>query len=330
MSIQYGTILTDLGAKLQKEAVLFGAKIKITKAKIGDGSGAQYQPESNQTGLRNVVYECNVNSISPNEGGETLADLEVVIPYNAGPFWVREIGFYDENNNLIYISAIPEREKTASESLAMDMSFELTVQLSTAESVEFIVDPNRTVATHKFVMEQIAKHEEVTNGVLWSDLFNYDIGDIVKGSDNKNYYCNKANKSISAVDPVGDLTDTWREYPFKKVPTSNCVAYVFYDGLKIQFGKTSNIWRDVSWSGPSIKLKYSDVTHAVEFAGDYRVITGTESGSILDTVDSPSYQIVGVYGALKSKSQCRLIVLNPQGSGGWPGDITASYIAIGY
>jgi len=180
---------------------------------------------------------------------------------------------------------------------------------------------------------------DLTNVSKWSGIGvknnyvshgSYFVGDIAKGSDGKQYYCNKPNNTGNQVNPVGDVTDTWREYPFKKVTTSNCIAYVFYDGLKMQFGKTSNVWGDVSWSGPTIKLKYSDVTHAVEFKGDYRVITGTESGSILDTVNSPSYQIVGVYGALKSKTQCRLFVLNPQGSGGWPGDITASYIAIGY
>ena len=46
---KYGTIVTDLGTRLIRDAVLEGQKINITTLAVGDGGGYYYQPTAGMT-----------------------------------------------------------------------------------------------------------------------------------------------------------------------------------------------------------------------------------------------------------------------------------------
>lgn len=75
-----------------------------------------------------------------------------------------------------------------------------------------------------------AGFEPVGNSPTYIDHGSYLVGDIVKGSDGKQYYCNKINNLSNVVDPVGDISDTWREFPFKKIENANGKAYLWFNG----------------------------------------------------------------------------------------------------
>ena len=57
----------------------------------------------------------------------------------------------------------------------------------------------------------------------------YFVGDIVKGSDNNRYYCNKINNTSGVVDPVGDNSDTWRRYPYYEASNGGIEYRIYYD-----------------------------------------------------------------------------------------------------
>lgn len=71
----------------------------------------------------------------------------------------------------------------------------------------------------------------------WTQFANYEAGTIVKGSDGKQYYCNKpTGRDSSAVDPVGDGTDSWREYPYAEIVSGSTTAKKYWNGDLIQEG----------------------------------------------------------------------------------------------
>ena len=65
----------------------------------------------------------------------------------------------------------------------------------------------------------------------WNSIGNYLVGTIITASDGKQYYCNQDNgRDSSVVNPVGDATDVWREYPYKLSSDANGVAKLYWDG----------------------------------------------------------------------------------------------------
>ena len=66
----------------------------------------------------------------------------------------------------------------------------------------------------------------------WSAIGNYSIGTIVTASDGNQYYCNKTNgRDSTTSNPVGDNTDSWRQYPKKVTKTNDYLVIEHFDGL---------------------------------------------------------------------------------------------------
>ena len=59
----YSTIPTQVGAAKLRNASLLGQTVNITRVAFGDGNGAEYEPNGQETELKNQVYECPPNRI---------------------------------------------------------------------------------------------------------------------------------------------------------------------------------------------------------------------------------------------------------------------------
>lgn len=58
---KFGTIVTDLGTILIRDAVLEGKQINLTTLAVGDGGGYYYQPTADMTELKNERWSGAVN-----------------------------------------------------------------------------------------------------------------------------------------------------------------------------------------------------------------------------------------------------------------------------
>jgi len=96
--------LTQTGLKALFDADKNQIKIKI--AKIGFGDKA-YTPTGFETSLKNEIIRVPILSgrVRP-ELGEI--DFSTIIPKDTPNFWIREIGFYDEKDRLIFIWSDPD------------------------------------------------------------------------------------------------------------------------------------------------------------------------------------------------------------------------------
>ncbi|MBV7264370.1 phage tail protein [Photobacterium sp. WH24] len=71
----------------------------------------------------------------------------------------------------------------------------------------------------------------------------YMRGEVISISDNgqlKQFFCNKPHTAVMAVNPIGDVLDTWREFPFKEVNNANGRALLYANGTCIQMGTNTH------------------------------------------------------------------------------------------
>ncbi|NAW66717.1 phage tail protein [Photobacterium halotolerans] len=64
-----------------------------------------------------------------------------------------------------------------------------------------------------------------------------DIVSVIEEGRVVRYWCNQANDYSSPINPAGDTTDTWRQYPFKLGSNANGEYALRYDGWLVQRGR---------------------------------------------------------------------------------------------
>ncbi|PMP51653.1 phage tail protein [Vibrio splendidus] len=157
--MNYSTIPTVVGAAKLRNASLLGQKVDITRVAFGDGDGAEYEPTGQETALKKQVYECPPNRIEEEAGAPTWIELEAVIPHNVGGWYLREVGCFDDEGDLIFIGNLPSSFKPSGEAgVIKDLVFEMVYDAVAADVVQIKIDPNVVIATRKYVDDQADAH----------------------------------------------------------------------------------------------------------------------------------------------------------------------------
>lgn len=153
----YGTIVTDCGIQLIAAAVMEGKKINITDLAVGDGGGAYYQPTPNMTGLKNECWSGPIKSVSVNKDSPNMIDITAIIPSTVGGFTIREMAVKDDVKNTIAICNTPDTEKVIiSSGAAGEIELTMHIEISNADAISFIIDPNVVTATKKDIEDHDA------------------------------------------------------------------------------------------------------------------------------------------------------------------------------
>ena len=153
----YGTLVTDCGIQLIAAAVREGKKINITDLAVGDGGGAYYQPTPNMTGLKNECWSGPIKSVSVNKDSPNMIDITAIIPSTVGGFTIREMAVKDDVKNTIAICNTPDTEKVIiSSGAAGEIELTMHIEISNADAISFIIDPNVVTATKKDIEDHDA------------------------------------------------------------------------------------------------------------------------------------------------------------------------------
>lgn len=150
MSSNYYSIITNNGLIKEAEAGQIGGNpINLTEIAVGDGNGSYYEPTSEAAGLVNELYRANLTSSVLDANNPNQLIIEGVIPEEAGPFYIREVGIFDSDGELFAIGKYPETFKSNYESgsgkrlyIRMIIAFVSTpnVEVILSENINF--DPN--------------------------------------------------------------------------------------------------------------------------------------------------------------------------------------------
>ncbi len=159
---KFKTVITDTGAKkLAQAAAPDGKPVRLTHMAVGDGGGTLPTPDSKQTRLVHEVWRHTVNRVILDATHQNRIIAELVIPPEAGGFWIREIGVFDEHGDLIAVGNTAESYKpTVAEGSGRAQTFRTILTVSSTASVALTVDNTMVMATVDYVDDKLKEHEQ--------------------------------------------------------------------------------------------------------------------------------------------------------------------------
>ncbi|EEK8743618.1 TPA: phage tail protein [Salmonella enterica subsp. enterica serovar Corvallis] len=164
MDNEFYTLLTDRGMAKIASALADKKQIHPQKMAVGDGGGQYYEPTASQTNLRHEVWrgEMNTLTVAPNNPNWLIAEL--VLPEEIGGWYVREVGVFDDEGELIAIGKFPESYKPLLPGgCGKQVCIRLIMEVSNTTAVTLTVDPSIVLATRDYVDARLDEHEHSTN-----------------------------------------------------------------------------------------------------------------------------------------------------------------------
>ncbi|CZW01832.1 Phage tail fiber protein [Enterobacter hormaechei] len=161
MATKYYAVLTNVGAAKMANATALGAQVEITQMAVGDGNGALPTPNPAQTALVHELRRAPLNtlSIDPNNANQIIA--EQVIPEDVGGWWIREIGLFDKDGDMIAVANCAETYKPQlQEGSGRVQVIRVILIVSSTEAVTLKIDPAVVLATRQYVDNQLSAHEQ--------------------------------------------------------------------------------------------------------------------------------------------------------------------------
>ncbi|HHT4575402.1 TPA: phage tail protein [Escherichia coli] len=156
MATKYYAVLTNVGAAKLANATALGAQVEITQMAVGDGNGALPTPNPAQTALVHELRRAPLNtlSIDPNNANQIIA--EQVIPEDVGGWWIREIGLFDKDGDMIAVANCAETYKPQlQEGSGRVQVVRMILIVSSTAAVTLKIDPSVVLATRQYVDDQI-------------------------------------------------------------------------------------------------------------------------------------------------------------------------------
>nr|WP_272881364.1 phage tail protein [Escherichia coli] len=137
-------------------ATALGVQVEITQMAVGDGNGALPTPNPEQTALVHELRRAPLNtlSIDPNNANQIIA--EQVIPEDVGGWWIREIGLFDKDGDMIAVANCAETYKPQlQEGSGRVQVVRMILIVSSTAAVTLKIDPSVVLATRQYVDDQI-------------------------------------------------------------------------------------------------------------------------------------------------------------------------------
>ncbi|EPC3783559.1 phage tail protein [Citrobacter farmeri] len=156
MATKYYAVLTNVGAAKLANATALGAQVEITQMAVGDGNGVLPTPNQAQTALVHELRRKPLNSLSidPNNANQIIA--EQVIPEDEGGWWIREIGLFDKDGDMIAVANCAETYKPQLQEGSVRVQVvRMILIVSSTAAVTLKIDPSVVLATRQYVDDQI-------------------------------------------------------------------------------------------------------------------------------------------------------------------------------
>ena len=156
MATKYFALLTNIGAAKLANATALGAQVEITQMAVGDGNGVLPTPNPAQTALVHEQRRKPLNSLSVDPNNDSQIIAEQVIPENEGGWWIREIGLFDKDGDMIAVANCAETYKQQlQEGSGRVQVVRMILIVSSTEAVTLKIDPSVVLATRQYVDDQI-------------------------------------------------------------------------------------------------------------------------------------------------------------------------------
>ena len=175
MATKYYAVLTNVGAAKLANATALGAQVEITQMAVGDGNGVLPTPNPAQTALVHELRRKPLNSLSidPNNANQIIA--EQVIPEDEGGWWIREIGLFDKDGDMIAVANCAETYKPQlQEGSGRVQVVRMILIVSSTAAVTLKIDPSVVLATRQYVDDKVIEVKSYADSLLAAHLADAD------------------------------------------------------------------------------------------------------------------------------------------------------------
>lgn len=154
--MSYLATITTIGLAKIANAIATDTPLNLASMAIGDGNGNPTTPAETDTALVRSVYSGTPNYINVDPSDATRVICELIVPAEEGGFTIREIGIFDDEDDLIAIAQFPAVYKPLpSEGATLDLVARLFLVVSNAEAITLNIDTAVVVATRQWVNDQL-------------------------------------------------------------------------------------------------------------------------------------------------------------------------------
>ncbi|EPG5901758.1 phage tail protein [Pseudomonas aeruginosa] len=164
---QFFAILTNIGAAKQANADALGIPWKITQMGVGDAGGTDPIPSPTQTALINERRRAPLNHLKVDPQNAAVIIAEQIIPENVGGWWIREIGLYDADNELVAVAnCAPSFKPLLNQGSGRTQVVRMNLIVSNSANVELKIDPAVVLATRAYVLDQLKSYAPLSSPVF--------------------------------------------------------------------------------------------------------------------------------------------------------------------
>ncbi|WP_255562141.1 phage tail protein [Rahnella sp. PD12R] len=157
---KFKSVVTALGQARIASAIESGKDVNITQLAVGDGNGNATTPSASQTALVHETYRLPLNSIKTDNKNANWIIAEAIIPASVGGFWMREMGLFSSEGELIAVSNMADSYKpTLEEGSGRTQTLRMVITVTDTDAVTLTIDDTLVIATEEYVNNLLAEHE---------------------------------------------------------------------------------------------------------------------------------------------------------------------------
>ncbi|WP_155953895.1 phage tail protein [Pseudomonas sp. URIL14HWK12:I7] len=153
---QFFAILTAIGKAKQANADALGIPWTFAQMGVGDANDTDPIPSEQQTHLINERRRAPLNQLSVDPANPNIIVAEQVIPENVGGWWIREVGLYDADGDLVAVAnCAPSFKPLLTQGSGRTQVVRMNLIVSNTANVELKIDPSVVLATRNYVDSKV-------------------------------------------------------------------------------------------------------------------------------------------------------------------------------
>lgn len=153
---QFFAILTAVGEAKQANANALGVPWTFAQMGVGDANLTDPIPSRDQKKLINERRRAPLNQVKVDPDNASVIIAEQVIPPDVGGWWIREIGLYDADGDLVAVAnCAPSFKPLLSQGTGKTQVVRLNIIVTSTANVQLKIDPSVVLATREYVDSSI-------------------------------------------------------------------------------------------------------------------------------------------------------------------------------
>ncbi|MCP3749616.1 phage tail protein [Pseudomonas sp. SBB6] len=149
---QFFAILTAVGEAKQANANALGVPWTFAQMGVGDANLTDPIPSRDQKKLINERRRAPLNQVKVDPDNASVIIAEQVIPPDVGGWWIREIGLYDADGDLVAVAnCAPSFKPLLNQGTGKTQVVRLNIIVTSTANVQLKIDPAVVLATREYV-----------------------------------------------------------------------------------------------------------------------------------------------------------------------------------